>query len=67
MGGRLVRGAQEVQIVSSDYFILDGHEPVPATMRQWAAWGETPNRHVAVPEMTLSRIQQRPLSGRRAS
>lgn len=31
----------------SDKFILKGHEPVPATLMEWAAWYEISDRHVA--------------------
>jgi hypothetical protein len=31
----------------SDYYILDGHTPVPATLEEWAARFESSNRHVA--------------------
>ncbi len=31
----------------SDFFILDGHTPVPATLHEWASWFEKDDRHVA--------------------
>ena len=32
----------------SDYYILDGHTPVPVEMMRWAKWFETADRKVAV-------------------
>lgn len=34
----------------NDKFILKDHEPVPATLMEWAAWYEKADRHVAKTE-----------------
>lgn len=38
----------------SEHYILDGHNPVPAELMEWAAWYEKADRRVAVDQIGVA-------------